>query len=496
MIGHCLIPARVQTPIRLLAVAVDTLLFSAAILLGYMLAGLPEGRWLLDDPLIRQAYAEVYWLPLALAPPVFAFAGLYRRDPYRALVRSMETIFSASLAAVVGTLVLTYAFRAELTRIEAVETGAAEPADLPGLVWGFSLSAMAMTIVFAPLFLLAWRFLANRLEDRLLGYSRVPQTLVVAGRPAPGDAERLGRSYSPCYRVAGYLEGTLTPRDGEALTHAPRLGAVAEAREVLRREGAREMLLLSEQLTRTEFLSLSREAAEMGIRLWVAGDVYCTMLSAVSASLRGRTPVFRIRKTSISGWTLVLKRIIDLVTASVLLLVGVPLFVIPACIAIVIDSKGFPIFAQDRVGQGGRIFRLYKLRTMVVDASEVGPALTADNDPRITRVGQFLRRTSIDELPQLWNVLVGDMSLVGPRAVVPYVADRFADWERVSLNVKPGLTGLAQVSGRDEVGFREKSLLNVYYVRNYSLWLDLRIIFATVLVVLSMEGTGGTRRND
>ncbi len=220
--------------------------------------------------------------------------------------------------------------------------------------------------------------------------------------------------------------------------------------------------------------------------------VYETLVAAAEPCLEQGAAYVCLQPPGISGWPWVAKRLMDVAIAGFALLLATPIIIL-ACAAIVIETKGRPIFSQERIGQYGRRFRLYKLRTMVVDADMRGGPLTAADDPRITRVGRFLRRTSIDELPQLWNVLKGDMSLVGPRAVVSYVVDNFQDWEAVSLSVRPGLTGLAQISGRDEIGFREKSLLNLYYVRNHSLWLDLRILFETVAVVLSMEGTSGTR---
>jgi len=157
-----------------------------------------------------------------------------------------------------------------------------------------------------------------------------------------------------------------------------------------------------------------------------------------------------------------------------------------------ITSSGFPVFAQKRVGQDGAHFRMLKFRTMY-KGSENGAKLTLHDDPRITRLGKILRRYSLDELPQLFNVLVGDMSLVGPRAVISYVVDKFDDLERMTLNVRPGVTGLAQISGRNELSFVEKSLLNIYYVKNYSLLLDLKILLKTFFAVISRVGTNGTR---
>jgi len=194
----------------------------------------------------------------------------------------------------------------------------------------------------------------------------------------------------------------------------------------------------------------------------------------------------------------VLKRAIDVLLATVGLVATIPIW-IAICAAIRLESPGSPIFAQERVGRRGRQFRFYKFRSMYVDAEsrlhEVlvhnetdGPVFKIRQDPRITGVGAFLRRTSLDELPQLLNVLKGDMSLVGPRPPLPREVDQYRPGDLVRLQVKPGLTCLWQVSGRSNVGFDQWMELDRQYVRQMSLWLDLSILARTVGAVLSMRG--------
>jgi len=194
----------------------------------------------------------------------------------------------------------------------------------------------------------------------------------------------------------------------------------------------------------------------------------------------------------------VLKRAIDVLLATVGLVATIPIW-IAICAAIRLESPGSPIFVQERVGRRGRRFRFYKFRSMYVDAEsrlhEVlvhnetdGPVFKIRQDPRITGVGAFLRRTSLDELPQLLNVLKGDMSLVGPRPPLPREVDQYRPGDLVRLQVKPGLTCLWQVSGRSNVGFDQWMELDRQYVRQMSLWLDLSILARTVGAVLSMRG--------
>jgi lipopolysaccharide/colanic/teichoic acid biosynthesis glycosyltransferase len=176
-----------------------------------------------------------------------------------------------------------------------------------------------------------------------------------------------------------------------------------------------------------------------------------------------------------------MKRLIDILLSGCALLVLSPVLLATAA-AVAIDS-GFPIlFRQVRIGRDGRTFGMFKFRSMVVDAAAIGPFNTSANDPRITRVGRFIRRTSLDELPQLLNVLGGDMSLVGPRPDVPVQRALYSDADfALRCSVRPGITGLAQVVLRSEGTEDERRALDLRYVREHSVWLDLRILAQTVV---------------
>jgi undecaprenyl-phosphate galactose phosphotransferase len=204
---------------------------------------------------------------------------------------------------------------------------------------------------------------------------------------------------------------------------------------------------------------------------------------------------------SSSGWR-ALKRSFDIATALVLIIVSLPLFLIIA-LAIELESPGSVFFAHRRIGQGGTEFRLIKFRTMVQDAearlqthlqdypdqmAEWKARYKLRNDPRVTRVGRVLRKTSLDELPQLFNVLGGTVSLVGPRAIVHEEVERFGAYAPTILSIKPGMTGLWAVSGRSEVSHRERALLEYRYVMEWSFLLDLRILLRTIPAVLHGHG--------
>ena len=195
----------------------------------------------------------------------------------------------------------------------------------------------------------------------------------------------------------------------------------------------------------------------------------------------------------------VLRRGQDIFFSALALLVLFPLMLIVALV-IVIDSDGAPIFAQTRCGKGGELFKLYKFRTMCVNAEDMladllkhnemdGPAFKMSNDPRITRVGAFLRKTSLDELPQLWNILKGDMSICGPRPCLEREMEQYTDYQKQRLYITPGLTCYWQIQpDRNSISFDQWVELDIKYIKERSFWVDWKIIFKTVFSVLNMEG--------
>lgn len=181
------------------------------------------------------------------------------------------------------------------------------------------------------------------------------------------------------------------------------------------------------------------------------------------------------------------KNVIDIVLGIILLFILLPLFMLIGII-IKIDTRGSIFFIQKRVGINGKPFFVYKFRTMVDDAVNIGAGLNIiDNDPRITFSGKTLRNTSLDELPQLINIVKGDMSFIGPRPTLQYQVDNYTPHQRKRLNMKPGITGWAQINGRNNIPWEERIELDVWYVENWSLWLDIKILLKTPKAILSKE---------
>ncbi|MFQ5957523.1 MAG: exopolysaccharide biosynthesis polyprenyl glycosylphosphotransferase, partial [Candidatus Brocadiales bacterium] len=213
-------------------------------------------------------------------------------------------------------------------------------------------------------------------------------------------------------------------------------------------------------------------------------------------------PVLHLKNNLANPWKLFIKKCFDFTVGGLILLLSIPIMGLIA-IAIRLNSEGPIIFSSKRIGTSGNLFNCYKFRTMVKDAEEALMTRLEDDpeakkmweenfklkdDPRITSVGRFLRKTSLDELPQIFNVLFGQMSLVGPRPMLEEELDRYEDGINDYFSVKPGITGLWQVSGRSDLNYERRKKLNSGYIRNWSLWLDIVILFKTFRAALNREG--------
>ncbi len=234
------------------------------------------------------------------------------------------------------------------------------------------------------------------------------------------------------------------------------------------------------------------------VKVRIVPDLFQLSLSQVVIENLDGIPMIGVAEPELAGWERVVKRAMDLVGAFLVLVLGSPVMAAVA-LAVRLDSPGPAIFRQERVGRNGKTFTCFKFRTMVQNAEAQldalrdrneadGPLFKMRDDPRCTRVGKFLRHLSLDELPQFWNVLRGEMSLVGPRPAIPSEVAQYEAWQRRRLEVAPGISGMWQVSGRSNVGFEEMVLLDIYYIENWSPLLDVRIMLKTVPVVLFGKG--------
>lgn len=243
---------------------------------------------------------------------------------------------------------------------------------------------------------------------------------------------------------------------------------------------------------------LFRACEQSNITAQVVPDFFQVTRSQIQVETLDGVPLISSRELSLQGWNLAVKRISDILFVGLGAIVIVPLWLLIA-LAIKVDSRGPVLYVQTRIGKNGKPFKCYKFRSMVIDAEarkqEVaklneasGPLFKMRNDPRQTRVGRFLRRHSLDEIPQLINVIRGEMSWVGPRPNLPSEVDSYQEWHKKRLAATPGLTGLWQVSGRSDLTFDEMVLLDIYYVENWSLALDASILLRSVPAILFGKG--------
>lgn len=300
------------------------------------------------------------------------------------------------------------------------------------------------------------------------------------------------------YALVGYLEDREQPLIVSRQRHFRHLGSVDDLDTLLDTDMVDQVIIALPFWEHYKLPQLVTTCRTAGVEFRVVPDLYELSFDRVDVGDLSGIPLIGLKELSLKGWNLVLKRVMDLT----LVVVSAPL-VVPLCLviawAIRYDSPGPAIFKQRRVGKDGRSFTAYKFRTMVVDAEERkadliafneadGPIFKIRNDPRMTRVGRLLRRSSVDELPQLWNILLGDMSLVGPRPPTPEEVARYDKWHRRRLEVMPGLTGLWQVLGRSDTAFDEMVRLDIYYAENWSPSMDVRILLQTIPAVLSGRG--------
>jgi exopolysaccharide biosynthesis polyprenyl glycosylphosphotransferase len=240
------------------------------------------------------------------------------------------------------------------------------------------------------------------------------------------------------------------------------------------------------------------EAEHAGIRARVVPDLFQLSLGGVDVEAINGIPLISVKGSALTGFNKALKRGVDVLISGIALVLISPLWALVA-LAIKLDSRGPILFRQERIGLHGRPFTVFKFRSMYVDAEErleelrarneaAGPLFKMKDDPRRTNVGRFIRRTSLDELPQFVNVLRGEMSIVGPRPGLASEVAQYQDWHRKRLAVLPGITGLWQVSGRSELTFDEMVMLDIYYAENWSLGMDLRIMIRTVPQLLFGDG--------
>jgi exopolysaccharide biosynthesis polyprenyl glycosylphosphotransferase len=421
---------------------------------------------------------ELIWglLFLPLWAVVFRAYGLYDRDSKRishGIVDDLPWIFHAML---LGTLLL-------LALYQLTPLGSIELRDLAGIaiLGGVGVATM--------------RVATRRLAIRLLGPERV---LLIGSEAQVGTlARKLAAHPEYAAEPVGVLCTGACPNGAPA--GLPVLGDLdrVDLPSIVQSKGVGRIIVAHEEDGTDRLFDLLCRSREMGIKLSVLPQLFDALGPSVELDEVEGVTVLGITPPVLSRSSRMLKRGMDIVGAGLLLLLTSPL-IAAAAVAIKFDSPGPVFFRQTRIGRGGQRFQLFKLRSMCADADQrrkdlLGKSkdpgwLLIDDDPRVTRVGRFLRHSSLDELPQLWNVLRGEMSLVGPRPIVEDEDRQLEGWRRTRIDLTPGITGLWQVLGRTAIPFEEMIKLDYLYVTNWSLWTDVSLMLRTLPAVLLKRG--------
>ena len=359
--------------------------------------------------------------------------------------------------------------------------------------------------------LFLWRgLLFSKLICRLLGQWAVGRKALIVGAGERGChlAQYIAERPSLGLDVIGFIDDRMALQDAK-VSNLAILGTTSDIADVVRKYDVGEIFLGIPSLSHAELLTLIDKCKATQLPVTLTSELLNVVSQHSSLGKIDGIPAVTIQPNRFSEVGLIIKRCIDLILASLVLLLAAPVLAL-AGILIKLSSPGPVFFKQTRLGRGGRPFTMYKLRTMVRDQdddihrqylkdfistnSTVGKndkgeqQFKLGNDPRVTRVGKLLRRLSLDELPQLINVIRGDMSLVGPRPPISYEVELYKEWHTKRLQVKPGITGLWQVAARSAVGFDDMVMLDLYYIEHWSLLFDLQLLLKTIPAVFAGKG--------
>lgn len=355
--------------------------------------------------------------------------------------------------------------------------------------------AAFIVVVFLAIARAVARSARARLRKRGIGVDRV--IIVGAGELGRALMRNIVAQPDMGYQILGFLDDD-AERGSTDIGRFSALGATTNLPRLLREMSADEVIIALPWSAREKIVSIMEHCRRAQVPAKVVPDLFQLSLSRVAMDDVGGVPLIALREPRIGMVNSYFKRAFDLFFGLLILIFFSPLFPL-ITIAIALDSRGPIIFRQKRLGRNGKPFLAYKFRSMREGAEEeqtqlnnlneaTGPLFKIRDDPRLTRVGKIIRRASLDELPQLLNVLKGEMSLVGPRPPIISEVEQYADWHKQRLDVAPGVTGLWQVSGRSELTFDEMVMLDIYYIENWSPWMDFWILVKTVPMVLLARG--------
>ena len=352
----------------------------------------------------------------------------------------------------------------------------------------FSRGVFVLTWVCLLGLMIVQRYGFFKFNNYLRSKGLVETTALIYGAGVVGRKifEKFKQSPKLGYHVAGFIDDN-SGLSGKLLSGVPVLGDFSSLRNMIRATGATKLFIALPQVPSKVVIDILNVCRETHCEFQIVPSLYDIVIQRVKVTELEGIPLIGITEPNYSFKTRVAKRLFDF-SASLLLLLLLSPVMIGLALAVKVTSRGPTFFVQKRVGQHGRRFRFFKFRSMNVDTPVYAVTPQSKEDPRITPIGRFLRRSSLDELPQLWNVLKGDMSLVGPRPEMPFIVEQYNELHRQRLNVKPGITGLWQISADRKNAIHENMDYDMYYINNQSFLLDMVILLRTAYSC--MQGVG------
>jgi exopolysaccharide biosynthesis polyprenyl glycosylphosphotransferase len=456
---------------------VDALLINLSFILAYylrfkiLLFITPASMPIFEQYLSVLVFVTLIWLA------VFKLIGLYEEKKFTALVDEIAMLFGGISLSTLILLGLLFLYRE---------------------FW-FSRLVIVNAWWVAFLLLAAVRFLsfATMRYLRARGVGIKNALIVGAGEMGQTLALKMAQDKGLGYRAVGFLDDDPV-KVGKHYHDILVLGEISKAKKVIQEKRVEEVIIASSRIPAEKVLDIITECERFGVEFKIVPGILELIASRVDADELAGVPLLTVSEIRLKGFNAAMKRTVDVMLSGVGLALLSPLFLGFAAL-VKLTSPGPVFFNQERVGLDGKTFPMFKFRSMIKDADKLFPQLEPlsevegyifkmKDDPRITPLGKFMRRYSIDELPQLLDVFLGHMSLVGPRPPLPREVAKYSSWHMKRLRVRPGITGPWQVSGRSLLSFEDMVRLDIYYIENWTLWLDFKILLRTVPVVLLGSG--------
>jgi len=461
----------------LLLLVIDAVVIDIAFILAYYI----RFEWFLGNspaiiPQLERFYSILIFVTF-LWLALFKLLGLYDKRDITSTGDEASSIIGATISGAMLLFALLFLYRG---------------------FW-FSRALLLYAAIICSTLMMFSRYVLNVIQREL--YKRgvgVRRTLILgAGEIGQGLAFKMLSEKEIGYKAVAFLDDD-PEKMNKDFQGIPVIGSIISTKNKIRELNIDEVILATGNLHQQKVLDIIMECETEGVEFKLVPGILELIASRISTDEIGGIPLLTIKEIRLQGFNALIKRTADVSVSLAALLFISPLMILVAAL-IKLESKGPVFFTQKRVGKDGRTFNVYKFRSMDEGAESIFEQVVAQkggdiirfkakDDPRITRLGRIIRKLSIDELPQLINVLIGDMSLVGPRPPVPIEVEKYSAWHKKRLRIRPGITGLWQVSGRSELPFEDMVRLDIYYIENWSLWMDFRIVLRTIPTVIFGSG--------